>query len=112
MWANDLDNCEDFTFSNYDICNGGKVGDACPFTSGSDLNARYHNDPIEEIRATGENACVADGGDLGGTSGYGYLGTCPESGDGSLGSVFVVSSSNYLVNVYWSNLLLQQLWTV
>lgn len=49
-WHQDLDNNEDFgAYVLTGWCNNGHVTEACPFTAGSGLNARYDGDDIVDI---------------------------------------------------------------
>lgn len=102
MWAQDFDNCEDFAEAHVsNMCGNGKVTSNCPFTSGSGLNNRYINDPIIALVAYNEQGkCLATD-----SNGNGVLGTCPDSSGngGSDGTIFVVSSTNYVVNRFWSD---------
>jgi hypothetical protein len=97
------DNNEDFQFdilSNF--CDAGHVSNSkeCPFTPGGGLNREYNGDPIYQLNSYSTGSCVATS-----ASGGGILGTCQnDSGKGgSDGTIFVLSTESYLVNLYWSD---------
>lgn len=84
------------------LCGVGKVNPLlhCPFES-QQLNDRYAGDWIYEVRTLGHQLCIGTK-----ANGAGQLTTCPdENGNGGgPGTYEVQSSTNYLVNVYWSNI--------
>lgn len=63
QWHNDLDNNEDFLYTNLTSwCSGGHVTSTCPFTVGSGLNSRFEGDQIVSIYSTHAGKCIgADG---------------------------------------------------
>lgn len=98
-YTKDFDNNEDFSLSSLPTdCDGsvhnGEDGMTCPFDPGTGLNARYDGRPIYTLYSSSTNKCGVAAPTI-------LLALQPCS---DAGVAFVLSSANYLINAYYSNL--------